>query len=123
MRSSSDRSTRSLWRHLRRLLPISFAVAVSLTFGTVDAWAKANVASPPVTAPASPESLAETRARIEEALPFPVASGLVSDELVEYAQREAQSSALETFQGGSYIVIGGSTLALVLVIVLLIILL
>ncbi|HVU53311.1 MAG TPA: hypothetical protein VHL80_21650 [Polyangia bacterium] len=108
---------------MRRLLPVSFAVALTLTFGTADAWAKANQAAPAITSSPPAGSLAETRAEIEAALPFPVSSGLIDDDLIEYAQREAQSAALENFHGGSVLIIGGSGLALVLLIVLLLVLL
>jgi hypothetical protein len=104
------------WR-LRQLLPISFAVALTLTFGTVDAWAKANEIAPKV-AEQAPQA-APTRAEIEAAMPFPVA---LDDDLVEYAQREAKTMGLEDFHGGSFIIIGGSSLALVLLVILILVL-
>ena len=104
MRSSKETSTRSIWRHLRRLLPVSFALALTLTFGTVDAWAKATT----------------TRARVEEALGFVPAA--LDDDLIEYAQREAQTLALENFHGGDVVIIGGTGLAILLIVLLILVL-
>jgi hypothetical protein len=106
---------------LRRLLPVSFALALTLTFGTADAWAKAQAAPAPRGTPPA-ESTEATRARIEAALPFglPVA---LDDDVVGYAQREAQTMGLENFHGGDVLVIGGSGVVLLLLIILLIVLL
>ena len=120
MRSSNDSSTRSTWRLLRRLLPISFAVALTLTFGTVDAWAKANTVPPPAKVETKAESLAAARASVEEALGFvPVA---LDDDLVEYAQREAQTMGLDDFHGGDVVIIGGTGLAVLLLVILILVL-
>ena len=118
MRSPSEGSTGSTWRLLRRLLPVSFAVALTLTFGTTDAWAKANVAgaSPPPVA----EPIASTRARVEAAMPFPVA---VDDDLLEYAQREVQTLGLEDFHGGDVVIIGSTGLVILLLVILILVLL
>jgi len=105
------------WRVLRRLLPVSFAVALALSFGTADAWAKGNAAGPPVTE--SPP----TSARTSSELPMALLPGMGDVELLEYAQREAQAQQLENFQGGAILIIGGSALALVLFVLLLVILL
>jgi hypothetical protein len=120
MPNPTNESVRGPWRSLRRLIPISLAVMVTLTFGTVDAWAKANTAQPTTQAPAP--SVTETRARLEEALPFPLAVA-VDEDLAAYAQREAEAMALEDFHGGDVVVIGGTGLAIALLIVLVIVLL
>jgi hypothetical protein len=115
MQSLTTTSKGTKWRLLRRLLPISFAIGLTLTFGTADAFAKAeaNVPSPV----AAETAAARTRAEVQSALPV-----AIDDDLYEYAQREAKSMALQDFEGGEFIVIGASGLALVLLIVLLILL-
>jgi hypothetical protein len=106
-----------MWRRLRRLLPITFAAALTLTFGTADAWAKANAAAPT----AKSESVAETRKRLEEALPFPLPVA-VDDDLVEYAQREAKAMGLDDFRGGDVVVITSTGLVVLLLVILIIVL-
>jgi hypothetical protein len=119
MRSPSEGSMRSPSGLLRRLLPVSFAVALTLTFGTVDAWAKANPA-PPAKVEAKAESTAMTRARVVEALGFvPVA---LDDDLVEYAQREVQTLGLEDFHGGDVVIIGSTGLVILLLVILILVL-
>ena len=119
MRSPSEGSTRSTWRVLRRLLPVSFAVALTLTFGTVDAWAKANT-EPPAKVETKAESVAMARAGVEEALGFvPVA---LDDDLVEYAQREVQTLGLDDFHGGDVVIIGSTGLVILLLVILILVL-
>jgi hypothetical protein len=115
------KNTNGPWRVLRRLLPVWFAVAVALSLGSADAWAKGNVSPPPVAATPAPgqEEIARTLSELPIALPL----GMVDDDLLEYAQREAQAQGLENFEGGAILIIGGSALALVVVLLLLIILL
>jgi hypothetical protein len=120
MRTNTRHSIGSTWRRLRRLLPISFAVALTLSLGTVDAWAKTNAAPPATAAPVT--SVAETRAQLEEMLPFPLVTAL-NDDLVEYAQREAEATSLDDFRGGDVVVIGGATLTVVLLVLLVLVLL
>jgi hypothetical protein len=119
MLSTSNRSERSAGTRSRRLVPISLAVLLTLTFGTADAWAKGNAAAPKISEPAP--SVAATRARLEEVLPFHVAAAL-DDDLIEYAQREAQTSGIEDFHGGDVVIIGSTGLIIVLLIVLILLL-
>lgn len=104
----------------RRLLPVSAAVVVTLTFGTADAWAKANAA--PVAGSTPPVETAETTlARLAAELPF---AGQVpmDDAFVEYAQREARNLGLENFHGGDVVIIGSTGLIIVLLIILILVL-
>jgi hypothetical protein len=105
--------TRDSWRLLRRLLPISFAVALTLTFGTTDAWAKANATSP-VTETA-PSARTEEPARTSES------TAPAFDDA--YAQREQTAPGLENFEGGDVVIISASTGLIILLIILLILLL
>src|SRR5579872_509121 len=98
---------------LRRGLPVSFAVALTLTLGTADAWAKGNEA-PPLVA----EAPAPTSARVPTGTPLAFPPGIVDQDLAEYARREAEAQGLETFQGGAYVVIGASGLAVALLFIL-----
>jgi hypothetical protein len=107
---------RSLNKTLRTLLPIGFAIGLTLSFGTADAWAKANMNTP---SPAA-ETAAAVRTRAEVRRALPVA---VDDELIDYAQREAQAMELANFQGGDVIVIGGTALAVILIVLLILVLL
>src|SRR5450432_3631213 len=103
MSTPSGSSQRGPWRVLRRVLPISFAVALTLTFGTADAWAKANAAAPTPAPVAAPTEAARTRAEVQRALPVEI-----YDDLYEYAQREAKTIGLEGFEGGDVVIIGGT---------------
>jgi hypothetical protein len=102
---------RDTWRLLRRLLPISFAVALTLTFGTTDAWAK-TAATAPVTETASetstraPETTQATQPSFEDA----------------YAQREQATPGLENFEGGDIVIIGSTGLIILLLILLILLL-
>jgi hypothetical protein len=102
---------RDTWRLLRRLLPISFAVALTLTFGTTDAWAK-TAATAPVTETASetstraPEGTQSTQPSFEDA----------------YAQREQATPGLENFEGGDVVIIGSTGLIILLLILLILLL-
>ncbi|HVZ72729.1 MAG TPA: hypothetical protein VHJ20_10180 [Polyangia bacterium] len=98
---------------------MSFALALTLTFGTADAWAKAN-AAPAREATPPAESVQATRARLAAEFPgIPLAA--IDDDLVEYAQREAQAEALENFHGGDVVIIGSSGLIILLLIILIIV--
>ena len=101
---------RDTWRLLRRLLPISFAVALTLTFGTTDAWAK-TAATAPVT-----EAASETSTRTPETTPATQPS---FDDA--YAQREQATPGLENFQGGDVVIIGSAGLLILLLILLILI--
>lgn len=113
--SSSSISSRGPWRLLRRVLPVAFATALTLSFGTADAWAKGNV---PVSSQAEREAAARTRAEVQSAVPF-----AIDDDLYEYAQREAKTQGLEDFHGGDVVIIGGTGLVIVLLIVIILLLL
>jgi hypothetical protein len=116
--TSTPRVTR--WRRLTRLLPIGFAVALTLTFGTADAWARTNATNPTppaAEAPASRETQPTSR-ELRESLPF-----AVSDADFDYAEREAKAAGLETFEGGDVVIIGSTGLIILLLIILLIVLL
>jgi hypothetical protein len=112
------KSNRSI---LRRVLPVSFALALTFTFGTADAWAKVNAAPAPRATPPA-ESIQATRARIEAALPFGLTVAL-DDDIVDYAQREAQTMGLENFHGGDVLIIGSSGVVILLLVILIIVLL
>jgi hypothetical protein len=107
---------------LRRWLPVSLGIAITVLIGTTDAWAKGNapvqVASVPVTDPTT--EVIELAELMAEAMgPFaPPASAFDA----AYAQREQASAGLERFQGGDALIISGSAVVLVLLIVLLIVL-
>jgi hypothetical protein len=117
-------SKRGTWRQLRRLLPITLGIAVALLMGSADAWAKGNFETPPpvasVPSPAEQEARS-LRAQIELAMELAEAARSPFDQ--QYGEREKQAQALEAFQGGDYIVIGGSALGIVLIILLILIIL
>jgi hypothetical protein len=104
------------WRLLRRLLPVSAALALTFTFGTADAWAKGNPPAPPAV-----EAPAETAPRTEPTAPQSPIPGF--DFADSYAVREANAAALQDFEGGDVVIIGSGGLILVLLIVLIILLL
>ena len=107
-----------LWRVLRRLLPVSFALALTLTFETADAWAKANDNAGQAQSTPALSSTTPARAEVERQLGV-----AVDDDLYEYAQREAKALGLEDFEGGDAVVVIGGTGLAVLVLVLVIVLL
>lgn len=121
MTSLKNESPESSYSLLRRLLPVSFALALTLTFGTADAWAKANVAPPSTGTP--PAESAETTAARSGAESSQAPSTPLDDDLANYTQREAQARSLEGFHGGDVLVITSSGLAIVLLVILLVILL
>jgi hypothetical protein len=120
MRSTSSSSilSRGPWRLLRRVLPVAFATALTLSFGTADAWAKGNVPSPAAPSQAEREASARTRAEVQAAVPF-----AIDDDLYEYAQREAKTRGLEDFHGGDVVIIGGTGLVIVLLIIIILLIL
>jgi hypothetical protein len=103
--------SRGSWAWLRTVLPVSFALALTLTFGTADAWAKTNVAPP-----------AEPAAEIVPLTPAPASAGdiAIDPAFEDYAQREAMALGLEGFQGGDVVIIGSGGLVLILIIIILI---
>jgi hypothetical protein len=108
------RPIRDGWRRLRQMLPVSFAIAVTLLFGTADAWAKgANAepvpaqSAPAQTAPASPATRLATGPSFEGS----------------YASRETSTAGLEKFEGGDVVVITTTGLIIILLVVLIIVLL
>lgn len=103
---------RDTWRLLRRLLPISFAVALTLTFGTTDAWAK-TAATAPVTQAASEASTRSSSETTKTSQPS-------FDDA--YAQREQATPGLENFEGGDIVVIGSTGLIILLLILLILLL-
>jgi hypothetical protein len=115
MRSLQASSIASRWGLLRGLLPVSFVVALTLTLGTADAWAKGNVAEP--ARAVEPSSAARTRAEVQRALPV-----AIDDDLYEYAQREAKTLGLEDFQGGDVVIIGSTGLVIVLLVIIILLL-
>jgi hypothetical protein len=101
-------------RRLRRWLPVSIALALTLMFGSADAWAKASVNAAP---PAPSESASQTD---------PVSAGAPAatpGSAADYANREAGAPGLEKFEGGDLVIIGSGGLILVLLIVVLILVL
>ena len=89
---------------------------VLMTLGVAAALASA---SPALAAPRSP---AEVPVAVITSTDGAVKSSVLRDE-ARYARAEQQSPQVADFTGGSYIMIAGSTTALVLAIVLLVILL
>jgi hypothetical protein len=114
-------TTRGAWRHLRRVLPISLAIAVTLLMGNADVWAKGNTPPPPPAASAPARSGEPSAEDVQLARELATANGIDFDKL--YGDREKAAQTLEAFEGGDYIIITGTTLAIVLLVVLLIILL
>ena len=120
MTSTTKQASGSFRSFLRRLLPVSAALALTLTFGTADAWAKANASSPSEQTPPA-ESVQTTRQQIEAELPLALSVPL-TDEMVEYAQREAKAQGLDNFHGGDVVVITSTGIVLLLLIILIIVL-
>jgi hypothetical protein len=113
-----DLTKRSPSRTLRRWLPISFAIAVTLLLGNADAWAKGNVPPPPPAAskPAAPDpSLPE----VQLARDLAAIAGVSFDDM--YAEREKEARALEAFRGGDVVVISSTTVIIVLLIILILV--
>jgi hypothetical protein len=104
---------------LRRSLPVSFAIVVTLLMGSADAWAKGNEAAapPPITAPSTkvvePEELQVAR-------DLATAAGLSFDDL--YAQREQAAEALGLFQGGDVVIISSTAVIIILLVILILVL-
>jgi len=101
-------------RRSRRWLPVSFALALTLSFGTADAWAKGN---PPARAATEARTPLETRTQAPAPAPDPAAFDDV------YAEREASAAGLEAFRGGDVVIIGSTGLIIVLLVILIILLL
>jgi hypothetical protein len=97
---------------MRRLIPVWFAVALTLLAGSTDAWAKADVS--PVNRPADSAPASSTEASST------AAERPSLDQT--YRARETKAAALETFEGGDVVVIGGTTLVVVLLVILIIVL-
>jgi hypothetical protein len=92
-------------------------VALTLSLGTTDAWAKTNVA--PAHPPAAAESAsARTRAEVQRSLPVEV-----SDDLYEYAEREARTAGLEGFEGGDVVIVTSAGLVVLLLVIIILLLL
>ena len=99
---------------MRRLIPVWFAVALTVLAGSTDAWAKAAVSAVNHPAKSAPISSTEASSRTAAELPSLDQS---------YRAREARAAALENFEGGDGVVIIGSTTLIVVLLVILIIVL
>lgn len=97
---------------MRRFLPIAFAMALTLTFGAADAWAKGNTA---------PEAQAEPATETTRGRAAP--TSLPGAQFDSYAERERAAAGLENFEGGDTIVIGSTALVVILLVVLILLLL
>lgn len=116
--SKLDQPAKTSWRSLRRWLPISFAIAITLLLGNADAWAKGNVppAPPAASKPATPDpSLPE----VQLARDLAAIAGVSFDDL--YAQREKEAQSLAAFQGGDVVIISSTTVIIVLLILLILV--
>jgi hypothetical protein len=103
------------WQRLRHLVPVSLALALILSLGSVEAWAKTNVNTPSETS---------VPAQVDPA-GSPTSPGLGSAAPAkgsDYAAREARTPGLSNFEGGDLVIIGSGGLILVLLIILLILL-
>jgi hypothetical protein len=103
---------RSAWGWLRQVLPVSFALALTLTFGSADAWARTNLAPPAESTEVTSKG---------PATPAPETPGVDPAFDGTYAQREAAAAELEKFEGGDVVIIGSGGLILLLLILILII--
>jgi hypothetical protein len=110
----------SSWARLRRLLPVSLAIAVTLLMGSADAWAKSNAPSTPPPAAAAPTAPAEPNAEeLQLARDLAAAKGISFDDL--YAQREKAAESLGLFEGGDVVIISSTTVIIVLLIILILV--
>ncbi|HEY2729179.1 MAG TPA: hypothetical protein VGK52_04505 [Polyangia bacterium] len=100
-------------RRWRRWLPVSFALALTLSFGTADAWAKGN---PPARAATEAPASLETRTQAPPPAPEPAFDDL-------YVEREVSAAGLEAFRGGDVVIIGSTGLIILLLVILIILLL
>jgi hypothetical protein len=109
----TSRPPRTKAHRSRRWLPVSFALALTLNFGTADAWAKGN---PPARAATEAPAPRETRTQAPAPAPDPAFDDV-------YAEREASAAGLEAFRGGDVVIIGSTGLIIVLLVILMILLL
>lgn len=112
-KAKSETPKRETWRWMRRLLPVCFAVAVTMMFGTADAWAKG-------TAPIDTQPPAQSQAAAGTQAPAQMTE---TSEFASYAQREASTQGLEQFQGGSVVIITTTGVVIVVLLVVLILVL
>jgi hypothetical protein len=108
------------WRWLRRLFPVSLAIALTLLMGSADAWAKGNAQATPPPVAAVPTAQAEPNAEEwQMARDLAAAKGISFDDL--YAQREQAAQALGLFEGGDVVIITSTTVIIVLLIILILV--
>lgn len=104
---------------MRRLLPIAFAMALTLTFGTAEAWAKGNAAAPKEAAAETASETGGTRAP-GASLPGGLPGAQFDD---SYSERERAAAGLENFEGGDVVIIGSTGLVILLLVVIILLML